>query len=109
MLKIAMELHVFFYAVWTGCVVYGIYGLIRLARRILKHSIILISVEDLIFWIFTSVYTYHHIFLSTFGVLRWYFLMGIVVGVCSAHIIWCMIEKITEKIIKSLVKCRKSP
>lgn len=104
-----MEIHVFFYAVWTGCMVYAVYGLIRILRKLLRHSLVMVSIEDFLFWIFASIYTYYHIFLSTFGVLRWYFFMGIVVGIWCAHIIWYVLEKFTEKIIKTLVKQRKSP
>lgn len=109
MLDIAMELHVFFYAVWTGCMVCGVYAVVRIARRLFKHSLLLISIEDIIFWIFASIYTYYHIFLSTFGVLRWYFFAGIVVGIWCAHIIWYVLEKNIIKIKKALVKYRKSP
>lgn len=109
MLEIAMELHVFFYAVWTGCMVCGVYATIRIARRLIKHSLVMISIEDFIFWIFASIYTYYHIFLSTYGVLRWYFFMGLVAGTWCSHTIWCMLEKIIGKIIKTLVKYSKSP
>lgn len=107
MLEITMEIHVFFYAVWTGCVVYLVYAVMETIRKILKHSLLMISIEDLLYWVFASIYIYYHIFLSTYGVLRWYFFMGIVVGASSAHTIWYGLEKITKKIIKSLEKSSK--
>lgn len=104
-----MEVHVFFYAVWTGVVVYLSYIPIILLRKIIKHNIVCISLEDFCYWLFISMYTYYHIFLATSGVLRWYFFVGIVVGVTCTHIIWYGVKKVGRKIVKSLAKVKTNP
>lgn len=101
MIKINLELYVFFCSLWTGCIVSGVYMCIRIFRRIIKHSLLAVSIEDLLFWIFTSIYIYYQIFLSTKGVLRWYFFAGIVLGAWSIYTIWYSVEKIINKYKKS--------
>ena len=57
----------------------------------------MIGIEDILFWIFTAVYTFVQIYQTSSGVIRWYFVLGIVVG---AFLISKILEKIERKMKK---------
>lgn len=93
-LGIEKELSVFLQAVLAGNLVYLSYLAIRIFRRILKHNLFWISVEDAIFWIAAGFYLFLKIYQTSNGTIRWYFVLGVLVGGILTHHI---ISKITKK------------
>ena len=93
-LGIEKELTVFLQAVLAGNLVYLVYFMIRIFRRILKHNLFWISVEDAIFWIVTGFYLFFKIYQTSNGTIRWYFVLGVLVGGIFTHRI---ISKIMKK------------
>ena len=93
-LGIEKELSVFLQAVLAGNLVYLSYLAIRIFRRILKHNLLWISVEDAIFWIAAGFYLFLKIYQTSNGTIRWYFVLGVLVGGILTH---CIISKITKK------------
>ena len=57
-LGIGKELSVFLQAVLAGNLIYLVYALIRVMRRLWKHNLFFVSLEDLIFWIGTGIYLF---------------------------------------------------
>lgn len=108
MVGISEELYILLSAVWTGCVVWSIYTLIRMVRKMIKHKDWIVSAEDFLFWIFASVFVFHQMFLVVNGTIRWYFFIGLVVGGWSVHTIWYMCEKVLRKIKKTLKNKHKN-
>ncbi len=100
------ELYIFFYAVWTGVVVVGSYCLICLFRRIKKHTITWINIEDFSFWVGSCVYVFYQIVRSSSGVIRWYFFLGLILGGIAAYIL-CQNCINIILIIKKYLKNRK--
>lgn len=80
MIEIYEELLIFFNAVITGIIIRLFYQCIKSLRNILKHPSWILGIEDLLFWIITSVYIFVQIYQTSSGVIRWYFILGIVVG-----------------------------
>ncbi len=95
-LGIEKELAVFLQAALAGNLVYLTYSVIRVVRRIIKHNLFFVSLEDLIFWIGTGIYLFTKIFQTSNGSIRWYFVIGVLTGGILTHIIIC---KITKKYI----------
>ena len=93
-LGIEKELSVFLQAVLAGNLVYLSYLAIRIFRRILKHNLFWISVEDAIFWIAAGFYLFLKIYQTSNGTIRWYFVLGVLTGGILTHYI---ISKITKK------------
>ena len=56
------------------------YDLIRSLRNTWKHGKILIAAEDLIFWMAAGIFLFTRLYLWNYGMLRWYFLTGIGLG-----------------------------
>lgn len=101
-MEISEELGVLLNAVWTGCVVGNIYGMLIVIRGVIKHRDWMISIEDFGFWIFASVYVFEQVLLTNNGNWRWYIIIGIVVGSWSTYTIWCVVKKLVEKLGKAL-------
>lgn len=95
-LGIEKELFVFLQASLAGNLIYLVYSAIRVVRRIVKHNLFFVSLEDLIFWIGTGIYLFVKIYQTSNGSIRWYFVIGVLVGAILTHLIN---SKITKKYI----------
>ena len=93
-LGIDEELSVFIQALLAGNLVCLVYEAIRIFRRILRHNLFWISVEDLIFWLGTAMYLFIKIYQTSNGIIRWYFALGALVG---GSITYWILEKIAKK------------
>lgn len=93
-LGIEKELTVFLQAALAGNLVYLVYLVVRVFRRIVKHNLFWISFEDALFWIATAFYLFSEIYKTSNGTIRWYFVLGVLTGGILTHFI---IFKITKK------------
>lgn len=93
-LGIKKELFVFLQAVLAGNLVYLTYCALRIFRRIVRHNLFCVSLEDALFWIATGFYLFTQIYQTSNGSIRWYFVLGVLVGGIVTHNI---ILKITQK------------
>lgn len=95
-LGIEKELSVFLQATLAGNLVYLVYCAIRVFRRIVKHNLFFVSLEDILYWIGTGLYLFVEIYYTSNGTIRWYFVVGVLLGGVITH---CIIRKITKKYI----------
>ena len=93
---IGKELSVFMQAVLAGNLVYLAYCMLRVFRRIVKHNLFFISLEDIFYWIATGFYLFVRIYQTSNGTIRWYFVVGVLLGGIITH---CIIQKIIKKYI----------
>lgn len=100
-LGIEKELSVFLQAALAGNLVYLAYCAIRIFRRIIKHNLFWVSLEDAVFWIATGFYLFSEIYQTSNGTIRWYFVLGVFAGGILTHHI---ILKITKKYVDKLKK-----
>ena len=101
MTGIEREAIVFLQAGLAGNMVYLVYTVLRIFRRILKHNLFWISVEDLLFWIGSAIFLFVRIFQTSAGAIRWYFVVGVLTGGILTHEI---IRKIAKKYIAKTKK-----
>lgn len=92
-LGVGKELNVFLQAILAGNLIYLVYSVIRVVRRLLKHNLFFVSLEDLIFWIGTGIYLFIKIYQTSDGSIRWYFVIGVLFGGLFTHIIISQISK----------------
>ena len=95
------EVYVFLCAILTGNLVYLMYSVIRVMRRLIKHTLFWISLEDVIFWLLIGVFLFARINETCMGIIRWYFVIGVLLGMVLTHYI---ILKITKKYIANYKK-----
>lgn len=100
-LGIEKELSVFLQAILAGNIIYLAYSVIRVVRRLWKHNLFFVSLEDLIFWIGTGIYLFIRIYQTSDGIIRWYFVIGVLLGGIITHFIISAISK------KYIAKWRK--
>ena len=93
---IGKELAVFLRAALAGNVVYLAYCVLRVFRRLIKHNLFWISVEDFLFWVGTGLYLFVAIYQTSNGSIRWYFVVGVLLGGILTHL---LVQKIVKKYI----------
>ena len=92
------EVMVFLVAVVSGAIVRLAYQCIRCFRRIVEHDLAAVSLEDMIFWLGSAVYMFVQIYHTSDGSIRWYFILGVVLGVVLMSAFLGGLEKMYKKI-----------
>lgn len=100
-LGIEKELSVFLQAVLAGNLVYLVYCVLRIFRRIVKHNLFWVSLEDVLYWLGTGVYLFIQIYKTSSGTIRWYFVVGVLAGGMLTHYI---VQKIVKKYVAKFKK-----
>ncbi len=68
------------YAFASGIYITFIYDILRILRRVVPHKELLVSLEDLIFWIFCAIHIFQLMHRESNGSLRWFAVMGALAG-----------------------------
>ena len=74
-----------------------------LATAVLSGMTILVNVEDAVYWICMAWYLFEQIYHVSNGVIRWYFVVGIIVGAA----VFYTVEKRIRNRVNRYVKKRK--
>ena len=104
MLGIGIEAMIFLYAGLTGIVIFCSYQILRFFRYLIPHYQIIISIEDFLFWIGISAYVFHQMYYTTYGTIRWFSIIGLLVGAALSGVLFIVIKKIYRKTKKHLEK-----
>lgn len=107
MLGIESEAAVFLCAVLTGNVVFICYQILALLRKLFRHSLLAVNLEDFLYWIAVSVYIYSQMYRTTYGSVRWFFILGAVCGAGGTYFVKCQLKKTIAKCKKKLEKHRQ--
>lgn len=108
MLGIGKEAVIFLYAGLSGIVTFSCYQILCLFRMLVKHHIAAVSIEDFFYWVGMSVYLFRQMYHTTYGSIRWFFILGIVGGNFLAYFIMRILKKIYAKWKKALEKTGKT-
>ena len=100
-LGIEQELSVFLQAALAGNLVYLVYLVLRVLRRLIKHNLFWVSLEDILYWIGTGLYLFTEIYQTSNVTIRWYFVVGVLTGGLLTHYI---LHKIVKKYIAKFPK-----
>ena len=107
-LGIGVEAGVFLYAGLTGMTVWFFYGILICLRKIIPHTFLFVGVEDFLFWIGTSIYIFRKMYDTTYGSIRWLFVLGVVCGAAMGWLLWRTAKGICGRMKKRLEKYRKN-
>ena len=108
MLGLEKEIGIFVHAVISGMSVYGSYTVIRIIRRVIRHNIWIVSAEDFLFWMGTSFYLFIQMYETSSGSIRWFFVLGVGVGMVVLASLNVLSGKMWKKIKKSVDKSLKT-
>lgn len=104
MLGIQIEFAVFNHAILTGIFLVSVYLGLRVLRRLVGHQLWMINLEDALYWIFTVGYLFVQIYHTSDGMIRWYFVLGLVIGALVMRFSAFLAKKIDKKISTFLQK-----
>lgn len=108
MAGIEKEAVVFFYACLSGVFLFFIYQILCWFRKLIVHKQWIIGLEDLIYWFGVSVYLFYQMYRTTYGEIRWYFVLGVFVGNVFSYKIVCFVRKKQRKYKKYLEKQKET-
>lgn len=125
--EIVQELTFFTHSVLIGLVITFVYDWIRVLRRLFKHGTLLMSVEDLLFWLACGIGVFYMLYRENNGMLRWFAVLGAAVGMffykmivrdifvnvmstCLHKIMWFVFRvlQIVLKPVKRLISAEKT-
>ena len=76
-LGIGAEGGIFLYAGLAGMSVLCTYYILICFRKLIRHSDLASGIEDVIFWIAASIYIFRRMYETTYGSIRWFFVLGV--------------------------------
>ncbi len=98
MLGINREATIFISACLTGNLLYLAYCALYVLRKLIRHSEFWVSMEDMFYWILAGVYLFIEIYRTCNGSIRWYFVVGVLLGaILTAAIIRKFLKKVIAK------------
>lgn len=68
------------YAFASGIFITFVYDILRIWRRVAPHGGLLVSLEDLAFWVFCAIHIFRLMHRESNGSLRWFAVMGALTG-----------------------------
>lgn len=92
------EAGIFLQAMLAGIAVTGVYECLRVLRRIVKHGLFAITIEDFLFWLGTALYLFVQIYYTSNGSIRWFFVLGVVFGMVFFSCAVQFVKKIWRKL-----------
>lgn len=81
--EIINEVTFFFYSFAMGIIITFTYDWLLILRRLVKHKIFFISLEDLAFWIACAIAVFYMLYHENNGILRWFAVLGAAIGMLA--------------------------
>ncbi len=102
------EAEYFFTSLAWGALLFLMYDGILIIRNIIKHGKVLIAIEDICFWIASGVLIFRMMYLKNNGMIRWYAVLGIIIGMNAYHFLLSrFLVKTVTKALKTLIRLMK--
>ena len=103
------ELFLFGRSVLLGAVMFVVYDLLRVLRRIFPRGIFWVSIEDLLYWVAAALYFFLQLCRENNGIIRGYILLGIILGaLCYDRMISrFLMEWMTKSVISAKKRLKK--
>lgn len=68
------------YSLIMGVLVTVFYDVLRIFRRVVRHGNLLISIEDLFYWVIVAISVFYLMHKENNGMLRWFAILGAGIG-----------------------------
>jgi spore cortex biosynthesis protein YabQ len=103
---ITIELQFFLISILWGGILLLAYDVLRILRRLVKHGLVLIAIEDLIFWLIASLFIFSMIYQRNNGIIRGFSIIGMILGIILYHF---SISDLLVKAVTGLIRTLLSP
>lgn len=77
---IVQEITFFLHSILIGLLITFVYDWILILRKLVKHGIVLVSIEDFLFWFACGIGVFYMLYRENNGVLRWFAVVGATLG-----------------------------
>ncbi len=78
--SIFRETNILLVAMATGALLFFVYDLLRIMRRIIPHGTFFIALEDVLFWLGSAAVIFTMLYREAYGSLRGFSIGGVVIG-----------------------------
>ena len=78
--SILMEVDFFINSLIVGIIITFAYDWLLILRKCIRHNIIFISIEDILFWFACAVGVFYVLYHQNNGILRWFAVLGATIG-----------------------------
>lgn len=78
---IVEQVYIFFYAVLAGGIIAFLYDILRIKRRAIKTNVVMLSIEDIIYWLLSAIIVFLTVYNSNDGQMRGFIFLGNILGV----------------------------
>ena len=85
----------------VGLVLMAAYDGIRIFRFIIRHGTVWTGIEDIIYWTISSLITFFLLFCQSDGILRWYTISGVLMGMAAYNL---TVSRIFFNLLKKAAK-----
>ena len=96
---IGKELFVFLLAILAGAIVRLAYRCISCLRNVVHHAHWVIELEDLVYWVGSAIFLFVQIYYTSSGSVRWYFILGVGIGVSGMSFLIVLVQRLCRKIV----------
>ena len=101
-LGIGTEAGVFLYAGLSGMAVMFACRFLSCLRKLIPHKPWVVGAEDLCFWVAASAYIFNGMYETTYGSIRWFFLLGLGSGAGAGYMLEYFVRKAGARISSAL-------
>ncbi|WWR15782.1 spore cortex biosynthesis protein YabQ [Lachnospiraceae bacterium JLR.KK008] len=77
---ITLEIYFLFHSFLMGILITVLYDILRILRRMIRHNILAVSVEDFLYWTACSLIIFGMLIRENNGTLRWFAVAGAMAG-----------------------------
>lgn len=92
------------HSIFTGIIITFVYDGFIVLRRLIRHNLFLISLEDMIFWIACAIGVFYMLYEENNGILRWFAVFGAALGmIVYKKSISDVIVNVMSTVIKRIV------
>lgn len=108
MLGIGSEMIIFLSAAVSGMTVWFAACFVNRIRVVFRFGKVRSGICDLLFWAAVSMYVFRQMYQTTYGDIRWFFVLGIAIGLLAGGGCSAVIKKVGVKFKKTIEKKKKS-
>ncbi|QNU67440.1 spore cortex biosynthesis protein YabQ [Ruminiclostridium herbifermentans] len=104
MIHIVDQVYIFMYAIVGGAIVAFFYDFLRIKRRAIKTNAVIVSIEDIIYWLAVAVFLFITVYKSNSGEMRGYIFIGNIIGVLLYEALFSSIFIASSVMIINIIK-----
>ena len=91
---------------FLGAVITCVYDGFLILRRLIKHNMLFISLEDLIFWVVCAIGVFYVLYEENDGILRWFAVVGASLGMLAyKKTLSPLVIRAVSKALKVISQC----